>query len=72
MFRQNVRGEFVCFFENCEAHMHQNFSRHLVRHERDNDRIDPAVAQEAAEFEAKRGFRTILPPDSDANGDGNA
>jgi hypothetical protein len=58
-FRQTLTGEFVCFFANCGASMHQNFPRHLARHARDGDAVDEQVQLLADEFHARRGTRTM-------------
>jgi hypothetical protein len=55
LFRQNLAGDFLCFFRGCGAMMLQNFSRHLVRHERDNTPVDPALQALADEFHRQRG-----------------
>ncbi|EGC36896.1 hypothetical protein DICPUDRAFT_97418 [Dictyostelium purpureum] len=41
LFRQDSQGKYLCFFDNCNLRMLTNFSRHIAKHERKNDRIKP-------------------------------
>jgi hypothetical protein len=47
LFRQDKRGNWVCFFRGCGQRMAANFSRHVLRHERNGDQIEPGLAQYA-------------------------
>ncbi|KYQ94069.1 hypothetical protein DLAC_04346 [Tieghemostelium lacteum] len=39
LFRLDSQGKYLCFFEGCSLRMLTNFSRHIAKHERKNDKI---------------------------------
>lgn len=44
LFQKDDRGYYTCFFRGCGKQLQANFSRHIARHEMDNDEIDPMIS----------------------------